>query len=152
MIVRTMPGTRPRSSLPAGWKPYEWKKTPGWNPGAVAWRGRRPGRRRKPPAPCGTLAGRWAHRRRGGKPCEACREAYNAARRKGTPVGRPRTSECGSEGGYRRHLVDGAPVCERCREAVNAVNRERYAAARCPACKYLRTAPGHKAECGGEAS
>lgn len=105
---------------------------------------------------CGKPAGKWAHRRRGEKPCGACREAYNATRRKGTPVGRPRRSQCGSEAGYRRHLIDGTPVCEQCREAVKAVNRERYAASReryaalpCGDCGYLRTAPGHRVECGG---
>jgi hypothetical protein len=155
--IRTMPGTTSRNSLSPGWKPYEWRKTPGWNPAAlatIAGPGRPPNWGHLPPTrhpSCGESRGWWSHRRRGEKPCEGCREAHNATRRKGTPPGRPRRSECGSEAGYRRHLTDGTLVCDQCREAVNAVNRERYAVAPCRACGYLKTARGHRAECGGAA-
>ncbi len=147
-----MPGTRPRSSLPDDWKPYVYRgsvREPAvrvlTGPGRGDW-----GRLPSTWGPsCGKPAGWWSHRRRGEKACEACREAHNAPRRKGTPLGRPRRSECGSEAGYRRHLSESTDVCGKCREAVNAVNRERYAVARCKGCGYLRTAAGHRAECGG---
>ena len=149
--VRTMPGTSVRNGL-------SWGATSTGRPGAGATPrspalAAAPGLGKLPPTPhpsCGKPAGWWAHRRRGERQCLACREAINGPRRKGTPRGRPRRSECGSEGGYRRHLNEHTPVCEACREAVNAVNRARYAVQPCAACGYLRTARGHRVECGGE--
>jgi hypothetical protein len=154
--VRTMPGPASRYALPPDWKPYVYRGSQRERrPGAAG-----PGRGARnwghlPPTwhpSCGRPAGKWAHRKRGEKPCEACREAYNATRRKGTPKGRPRRSECGSEAGYRRHLVEGTLVCDQCREAVNAANRDRYTTPRCRACGYFKSAPGHKIECGGDMS
>lgn len=147
MSVRAAGLGSARNGAMLGWKPYVYGAS---KRGPAAARVRVAVAGRLPPS-CGRPAGWWAHRRHGEKPCEACREAHNAARRKGTPRGRPRRSQCGSDGGYRRHLSEGTPVCEDCRQAVNADNRARYATAPCRNCGYLRTAPGHMIACGSAA-
>jgi len=69
---------------------------------------------------CGTTAGHQAHRTRGEKPREACREARRRysrewKRRRGV---RPwKAAQCGTASGYTAHYARGEKPCGPCREA-----------------------------------
>ena len=72
------------------------------------------------PNRCGTYANYAAHRRRGERPCDACRAAYNEYNRR-YQAGPTRAvfdwAKCGTHANYNAHLRHGVPACEACRKA-----------------------------------
>jgi hypothetical protein len=79
---------------------------------------------------CGDVAAYRRHRRRGEKPCEACRIAYNAHERAlYVPVPR-KHQPCGTPTAYKRHYKRGEKACQPCRDAHNAYERARRKAKR----------------------
>lgn len=97
-----------------------------------------------PPVPCGTVSGFNRHNTNGEPPCQACRDARNAAqnarraakrppkpvslKKKPTPRKKPKPQpaprEHGTPRGARQHWKYGEPVCNACRDAYNAWQHE----------------------------
>ena len=72
---------------------------------------------------CGTNGGWYRHTRAGQKPCDPCREAYNAKRRtRSTP--RPPLKPCGTPAAYSRHYARGEKPCEECTQAHNELHAQ----------------------------
>lgn len=76
---------------------------------------------------CGTLAGYYAHRRRGEMTCDDCKAAkrtefYN---RKGGSAARIELRPCGTEAAYMRHMYHKQTPCEPCLEAHRVAVDER---------------------------
>jgi hypothetical protein len=80
--------------------------------------------------PCGTRAAYKRHLRHGEDPCDACKEAEYAPKRKGGPF---KQAQCGTQAGYQRHLRLREESCaECCRTNAVAMREDRRSRAMRP--------------------
>ena len=72
---------------------------------------------------CGTLKGYEKHRRAGEKPCDLCREEWNAYRRR--RHARKQAAPCGTAAGEKRHRRAGEKPCAECLRAQALARQQR---------------------------